>query len=543
MKNRIKTTLKLTLICSLFFFLSCEKDLYEEQIIKQTKATSEKISINQVLSEISNPLIKDYINDVLQQELGLSQFRTSSQDYFNFIKIIKQDNYTTYSLLLNGYSDDKPYFKYFIITKEGITERAGYFKYIPDNEELVFNEKELNGKIQVLDVENNIKGETKFISSQPQPPLSTQSIDCVDTFDIITHNCTNGGNHPPGVPCGGGAINNGYYEIVVITTCTISSDYHYIAPPIDFMGVSSSTGGGYMLSQNINVLQYIFSLTEEQYSILQQNPSLVTYLENNDASPESNNFVTWAINAILVNLYSSSFINEAFNALNNNFEVDFSKNIIYGINKPCQKQIVKDIIDVCSPFTELIQQTFNSTDNVNIKFYNGNLPNGNAYTNPNYIGNTQNFTIRIKFDDTFLNTGTNLSIVAVTLHELVHAYLMNLYLKGTLVATNSEYNTLQNAFIAFYNNQVQDTFDPLDNEIHNAMDDFISNMANSIYNYALTKNISVTADYCEKLAWGTMSGTDLFIQSLTPEQQIENNNIFAYEQDNILPQAKGTPCN
>ena len=70
MKNRIKTTLKLTLICSLFFFLSCEKDLYEEQIIKQTKATSEKISINQVLSEISNPLIKDYINDVLQQELG-----------------------------------------------------------------------------------------------------------------------------------------------------------------------------------------------------------------------------------------------------------------------------------------------------------------------------------------------------------------------------------------------------------------------------------------------------------------------------------------
>jgi|694.fasta_scaffold35595_6 hypothetical protein len=40
-----------------------------------------------------------------------------------------------------------------------------------------------------------------------------------------------------------------------------------------------------------------------------------------------------------------------------------------------------------------------------------------------------------------------------------------------------------------------------------------------------------------------MSGTDLFIQSLTPEQQIENNNIFAYEQDNILPQAKGTPCN
>jgi hypothetical protein len=40
-----------------------------------------------------------------------------------------------------------------------------------------------------------------------------------------------------------------------------------------------------------------------------------------------------------------------------------------------------------------------------------------------------------------------------------------------------------------------------------------------------------------------MSGTDLFAEALTPAQQTENNNIYVYEQDNILPQAKGIPCN
>lgn len=68
-------------------------------------------------------------------------------------------------------------------------------------------------------------------------------------------------------------------------------------------------------------------------------------------------------------------------------------------------------------------------------------------------------------------------------------------------------------------------------------------MANSIYNYAISKNISVTPDFCKKLAWGTMSGTDLFAEALTPAQQTENNNIYVYEQGNILPQAKGIPCN
>lgn len=75
------------------------------------------------------------------------------------------------------------------------------------------------------------------------------------------------------------------------------------------------------------------------------------------------------------------------------------------------------------------------------------------------------------------------------------------------------------------------------------MKDFISKMANSIYNYAISKNISgISAQYCENLAWGTMYGYDLFNQTLTPQQQLQNGNTAAIEQDN-LQGAKGTPCN
>ena len=245
-----------------------------------------------------------------------------------------------------------------------------------------------------------------------------------------------------------------------------------------------------------------------------------------------------------VNYYNITFDYEL------NEIIDFNNKIFYLIDKPCQNQIVKDILTVSSPLTDLINQTFNSSEKVNVKFSNGNLPDndgdglpdGNAYTNPFYSGNANNFSISIRFDNSFLETSTDLGIVAVTLHELIHAQLIQLYIKGELISTSTQYEDLLNAFIAFYNDPNQNTFDPLDNEIHNAMNNFIEQIGNSIYNYANSKNINVSAQYCINLAWGTMSGTELFQEVLTQTEQINNNNIFAYEQDNMA-QATGTPCN
>ena len=67
---------------------------------------------------------------------------------------------------------------------------------------------------------------------------------------------------------------------------------------------------------------------------------------------------------------------------------------------------------------------------------------------------------------------------------------------------------------------------------HNSMNEFIDNMGQSIFAYSQKKGYSASPEYCQKLAWSTMYGTDLFEQILTNQQQQEYGNIGAREQDN-----------
>ena len=61
MKTKIKLFSKFLLLLSLIILTSCEKDLYEEAVIKDSKIASKEISVNQLLKEINNPIIKNFI--------------------------------------------------------------------------------------------------------------------------------------------------------------------------------------------------------------------------------------------------------------------------------------------------------------------------------------------------------------------------------------------------------------------------------------------------------------------------------------------------
>ncbi|MCA6422154.1 MAG: hypothetical protein IM568_04950 [Flavobacterium sp.] len=99
MKNRIKTTLKLTLICSLFFFLSCEKELYEQSIKKNKTSKTEMLRGKE--AEKVALRIKKILNS--QNSLSSNEFaRTISLNignisYDEILKIIDtygKENYT-----------------------------------------------------------------------------------------------------------------------------------------------------------------------------------------------------------------------------------------------------------------------------------------------------------------------------------------------------------------------------------------------------------------------------------------------------------------
>lgn len=320
MKTILKSIFTISIIIITFFFSSCDKELYELPIkqSKQIKVTSERVSLNQVLTEINNPAIENYLNQNVKQEIGLAE---NGRETLLFEKLVKEDAYTTYSLFLNTYTEDKPYFLFFIITKEGPIEKVGYSKYIPTEPTVTLDIENFTGKVQILDSEREVKIEADLLNSEPIQ-ATTFNTSCETSFYVVQHNCTNGGDHPPGTSCAAGQINDGYFELVSVTVCTTEPDPMYMAPPDAFLGSSYSSSGGtggngslIYLTNNQNVLNFLYDLLPNQLSLIISNPTLISYLEQNQASPESVQTIVKLIE-IMTNYGGSFTIDENVNSDN-----------------------------------------------------------------------------------------------------------------------------------------------------------------------------------------------------------------------------------
>jgi hypothetical protein len=553
-------------LASVLFLSSCEKDIYESPIQQshqaKPKGTSHYVSIDEV--PFLKPQIKKFSNNI--ESRGIDSLDLDTE---HIVEFLQSNGFKSYSILVKKDSTEleETYFENLHIVKdaEGNLYDSFLVKYKPESDgKLDFNN--YTGALEFYNEDKILTGtihieHSLFKLLEPAPPTGGEETG------------GGGGGEDPECPCnsGGPSMMSQFFDWLGGVIGSIGNSIGNFFTNLGNLeeGSNSSGPGGYVeivltgpggtipngpsgstagpgvvFVPNIPTLTGLQKANEIYEWLSISDLTVRTWLRQNLVQTDeifSTNFDEYN------NPFGNkNFVIEAINALKQGGEVDFPRNIIYAFNMPCQKQIVKDIIDNCSPFTNLIYQTFNTDDRANIKFTIGsNLDDAPAATSSTYSGGSEKPVITIRFDTDYLNTATNLSIVAATLHELVHAYLMSLYIKGTLVATNSEYETLLNAYILFYANQSQETFDPLDEAMHDAMEDFINPMANSIYNYALSKNISgANPDFCLKLAWGGMHGYNLFTQSLTLEQQQQQQyeTVTAIEQENASG-AKGTPCN
>lgn len=566
------------MVTLLFSLIGCSEDVYENHT--HSNSGKDEISFKQFISETGITKFDYYKKANVSNSTDI-QARTIESEFITDTIGIKKyvnpvDSKTTYSFKIYPITEALESKEYYNLV---------YEKYGNEWNEIIFFNTEKSNPTDARKLESSEMVYNRISGREGFSEVITYSIQCdgscngvCDGFACPTGQCikttityvytgiqdtsggfngnpTNSGN--PSNSDGGGDPSNG-----IFIPNPYDGDADLNNP--DFVFVTQVAAFTRTLPNNLKNLMT---------NILWIYPNIVDFMRNNGGLTQENkdavifaltnsipilnlhlpNWTFTEINQLHYNTFvfllqnpnntGSNFIEQIITNSNDLADVNYPQNIINNIQKPCQKDIIKNITSISSPFTNLINQTFNSSDKVNVKFYNGNNPNGNpAYTNPILEGTPDNFIVKIRFDNNYLDNATDLSIIAVTLHELVHAYLIALYVKGELVATNAEYNTLQNAFMAFYNEMVEDTFVQTDNEIHNAMKNFMEQMANSIYNYALSKDISVTPEYCKNLAWGTMTGTDLFQETLTSDEQIISNNTAAYEQDN-LPQAKGTGCN
>ena len=129
MKQKIKKIIKVIIICFSIFLISCEKD--DTISILQTETInnliSKKVTLNHVLSKISNPKIREKLIHENLKNNSLNRL-VGTDSIFTMI----ENNGTIHFLLpLNSYTTENPYFLKLIININQNEENFGFLKYLP----------------------------------------------------------------------------------------------------------------------------------------------------------------------------------------------------------------------------------------------------------------------------------------------------------------------------------------------------------------------------------------------------------------------------
>lgn len=232
-------------VFALMFILSCNNELYDDAISKDERTKSETVSFKDVYNELRNPLLKQFMKGKLKTKLNTNPLARTDEELIDFEKIIKDGDYTTYLKLMNEYTPAYPYIEYFVITKKDSIEKAGYIKYIPEENILLTDTQKISpntfsGKIQMKDVDEVVYSESDFKDGQRLMAVATT--ECHDVITVYAYPCSHGGGHMPGQSCNNGLENDAHYEISSQTIC--NQHYSFIIAPDAAVGSNSSGGGG-----------------------------------------------------------------------------------------------------------------------------------------------------------------------------------------------------------------------------------------------------------------------------------------------------------
>lgn len=313
MKQKFNFFRILAVLAFFSVFYSCQDDealIVKENISYQIKTS--QVSINQVINEINNPEIKKSLKGIKQiNSLSNSLLRSNSELFF--IKKEKEGLLTTYILNINSYSQQKPYFLKFIITKNlNETERFGYIKYIPTNPTTELDLNTFTGEVQLLNDLLEVYGTAHYINGIKQESNQNTSTNRTCNTEIVVTEikCSHSGQHGVGESCNEGYINDAYYLITFFTSCTGKG-----TEPVQIIedtGSGSQDGGGsYPASIFLN--PFLATLSQEELDIYNANPSIQEYLVKNLVSvpnPNYNPQIGGDPTIIIIEPEAEQFVNE-----------------------------------------------------------------------------------------------------------------------------------------------------------------------------------------------------------------------------------------
>ena len=350
--------------------------------------------------------------------------------------------------------------------------------------------------------------------------------------------------------CTGGAISNNDPDGNPPNTDTDTSGGHQ-------EGGGEGTGGATSPTCTRNCIDEACSSTEALNNLtnsLNLPPALAACLEGDDKCEQ----VTALAEFSQHNPDDLEFAQITAQALCNDSELQVID--VLGIvpqmeDSPCQAKVIYKALFVDSSFTNTFKEALIKPNNWHINFKDldtgeGEPPMQNntgarvlpsIETHPDY-----GRTVILEFNNDHLNQATNLGYINTLYHEMLHAYILHLHLKGELLNVYPQYLDLNTAMQNFLSDLENETLGIIyEKEMHNIYVDFIDLLANSLLQYCLDNNITgVNLNYAKKLVWGGLNGNDIFYNNLTTEQQIDAQALLAYENSNISANAKGPKtCN
>jgi hypothetical protein len=192
-----------------------------------------------------------------------------------------------------------------------------------------------------------------------------------------------------------------------------------------------------------------------------------------------------------------------------------------------------------------IKNTFVGNDSFNLSFEDIDLPNNidaNANTSlPLNLNFNESTAAIISLDNSYLDNATDLSVVMTVTHEYIHVMLTYFYTQGTLLSNYPTYDNLNEAFETFENTPSNYTGEILAEEMHAVYDDFLNEIIDAVYNYAIDNDITeATESYCRKLVIGAHQETNTF-QNLDVNEQNEYS-IIAVNESEGNENSKGNNC-
>lgn len=540
MNIQFKQILKAFTFLFIISFISCEKDLYEDNI----KDSSKNIKVSHISLNDLDKIISSKINERISMIKKLNVEKNKIQNKIEYNSSLDLYIDTENGTLINNNGE--------------ISYTFPIFRESENNLENIIFKSTITGEIETYIAKYNVTPEEFLnltydeISTLDQElqkaTASGWYIICVDT-QIQTG---------VSAPLDNGDLtgNFGYQTIwqTTGTTCYFidnSGSSPNYSPIVISNNPASNGGGGATTTVGVstspgtspdllNIKVFIKALPDDLENHYSQNP---------DAQESINNFLlinnsTQESQEVIIEILQAS--------IQNNIPLIKLIRVVDQLTKPCQAKIILRSILLNSDYNELIKNSLIFPNDTGVYF--NDLPSSEmplstigAFTvkEPYYLeAPDTGYVIGITFNTNYLTTATDLGIVVLSYHELLHAYFIDLYHQGNLLVQYPGYTDLNDAFTNYYLNSNIATAAALDNELHDKFVDFIDPIAQAIVNYCQTNGINgVNLDYAKKLVWGSLYGTSTFTENLTEAEELEAQTLIAYENYNY-PSAKGTKtCN